>query len=184
MSGIPPTAVVEAVSRSRSHSFSKRPELLIRLVAGHGVEGDAHFGTTVKHRSRVVRDPNQPNLRQVHLMHAELFDELRVQGFNVGAGELGENITTRGIDLLTLPRGTRLTIGREAVVELTGLRNPCVQIDRFQVGLLAAVIDRTEGGQIVRKSGVMAVVISSGDVAVGDSIGVELPANPIALEVV
>jgi hypothetical protein len=184
VSGTHPSPVVEAVARSRSHSFSKRPELLIRLVAGHGVEGDAHFGTTVKHRSRVVRDPNQPNLRQVHLMHAELFDELRDQGFNVGAGELGENITTRGLDLLSLPRGTRLRIGREAIVELTGLRNPCVQIDRFQEGLLAAVVDRGARGEVIRKSGVMAIVLTGGDVTVGDSIDVELPANRIALEVV
>jgi MOSC domain-containing protein YiiM len=178
------TAVVEAVSRSRSHSFSKQPELLIRLVAGHGVEGDAHFGTTVKHRSRVARDPTQPNLRQVHLMHAELFDELRAQGFNVGAGELGENVTTRGIDLLSLPRGTRLSIGREAVVEITGLRNPCVQIDRFQEGLLSAVVGRGEAGEIVRKSGVMAIVITGGDVQVGDAITAALPETRVALEVV
>ena len=176
--------VVEAVSRSRSHSFSKRPELWIKLVAGHGVEGDAHFGATVKHRSRVARDPNQPNLRQVHLMHAELFEELRAQGFNVGAGELGENITTRGVDLLSLPRGTRLKIGRDAIVELTGLRNPCVQIDRFRAGLLSAVIEHGEGGRVIRKSGVMGIVITGGDVQVGDAIQVELPANRIALEVV
>ena len=179
-----PSGVVEAVSRSRSHSFSKRLELWIKLVAGHGVEGDAHFGTTVKHRSRVARDPNQPNLRQVHLMHAELFDELRAQGFSVGAGELGENITTRGVNLLSLPRGTRLKIGRDAVVELTGLRNPCVQIDRFQPGLLAAVLAKGDAGEIVRKSGVMGVVVTGGDVQVGDAIEVELPANRIALEVV
>jgi MOSC domain-containing protein YiiM len=178
------SAVVEAVSRSRSHSFSKRPELWIRLVAGHGVEGDAHYGTTVKHRSRVSRDPNQPNLRQVHLMHAELFDELRAEGFNVGAGELGENITTRDIPLLTLPRGTRLRIGKDAVIELTGLRNPCVQIDRFQNGLLSAVATRGDRGEIVRKTGVMAIVITGGDVRQGDAIEVELPAQRLPLEVV
>jgi hypothetical protein len=176
--------VVEAVSRSPRHSFSKRAELWIRLVAGHGVEGDAHSGATVKHRSRVARDPLQPNLRQVHLMHAELFDELRTQGFNVGAGELGENITTRGIDLLSLPRGTRLKIGRDAVVELTGLRNPCVQIDRFQSGLLAAVVGRDEAGRITRKTGVMGIVLAGGDVQVGDAISMELPAKRQAMDVV
>lgn len=172
------TPVVESVSRSRSHSFSKRAELMIRLVAGHGVEGDAHFGTTVKHIHRVKQDPTQPNLRQVHLIHAELFEELRAQGFSVGAGEIGENITTRGLDILALPRGTRLRLGREAVVELTGLRNPCVQINRFQQGLMDAVLDRDANGALVRKSGVMSVVITGGDVVPGDVIGVELPAEP------
>ena len=172
------TPVVEAVSRSRSHSFSKRAELMIRLVAGHGVEGDAHFGTTVKHIHRVKQDPTQPNLRQVHLIHAELFDELRARGFSVGAGEIGENITTRGLDILSLPRGTRLHLGREAVVELTGLRNPCVQINRFQQGLMEAVLDRDPSGALVRKSGVMSVVITGGDVVPGDAIDVELPAEP------
>ena len=170
--------VVESVSRSRSHSFSKATELMIRLVAGHGVEGDAHFGTTVKHVHRVRQDPTQPNLRQVHLIHAELFDELRAQGFSVGAGEVGENITTRGLDILSLPRGTRLHIGTAAVVELTGLRNPCVQIDRFQKGLMQAMLDRDERGALIRKSGVMGVVITGGDVAPGDAIEVELPPQP------
>ena len=176
--------VVEAVSRSPRHNFSKRAELWIKLVAGHGVEGDAHAGVTVKHRSRVARDPLQPNLRQVHLMHAELFDELRAMGFNVGAGELGENITTRGIDLLSLPRGTRLKIGRNAVVELTGLRNPCVQIDRFQSGLLAAVVGRDASGHLIRKTGVMGIVMESGDVQVGDAIAVEIPEPRVPLDVV
>ena len=170
--------VVESVSRSRSHHFSKPPELCIRLVAGHGVEGDAHYGTTVKHIHRVKQDPTQPNLRQVHLMHAELFDELRSRGFTVGAGELGENITTRGLDVLALPRGTRLHIGKEAVVEVTGLRNPCVQIDRFQKGLLDAVLDRDDGGALVRKSGIMSIVIAGGDVYPGDAIEVTLPPEP------
>lgn len=153
---------------------------MIRLVAGHGVEGDAHFGTLVKHIHRVKQNPNQPNLRQVHLMHAELFDELRAQGFSVGPGEIGENITTRGLDILSLPRGTRLHIGKEAVVELTGLRSPCVQIDRFQAGLLEAVLDRDETGALIRKSGVMSIVITGGDVTRGDAIEVELPPEPRA----
>jgi MOSC domain-containing protein YiiM len=168
---------VESVSRSKSHSFSKRTELLITLVAGHGVEGDAHFGTTVKHIHRVRQDPTQPNYRQVHLMHAELFDQLRQQGFSVGPGEIGENITTRGLDILALPRGTRLHIGAQAVVELTGLRNPCVQIDRFQKGLMEAVLDRDEHGALIRKSGVMGIVVIGGDVMPGDAIGVELPSG-------
>jgi MOSC domain-containing protein YiiM len=172
--------IVESVSRSKSHSFSKPAELMIRLVAGHGVEGDAHFGTLVKHVHRVKQNPNQPNLRQVHLMHAELFDELRSQGFSVGPGEIGENITTRGLDILALPRGTRLRIGTAAVVELTGLRSPCVQIERFQAGLLEAVLDRDETGALIRKSGVMSIVIAGGDVAPGDAIEVELPAEPHA----
>ena len=130
---------------------------------------------TVKHRSRVKVDPSQPNLRQVHLMHAELHDELRALGFSVAAGELGENITTRGIQLLDLPTGTRLHIGGSVVVEVTGLRNPCVQIERFQAGLLAAVVGRDELGHIVRKAGVMSVVIAGGNVALGDPIEIELP---------
>lgn len=153
---------------------------MIRLVAGHGVEGDAHFGTTVKHIHRVKQDPTQPNLRQVHLMHAELFDELRAQGFSVRPGEIGENITTRGLDILSLPRGTRLHIGSTAVVEVTGLRNPCVQIDRFQKGLLDAVLDRDDTGALIRKSGVMSIVIAGGDVVPGDAIEVVLPPEPYA----
>ena len=175
--------LVESVSRSARHSFSKRPELWIRLIAGIGVEGDAHAGEKVKHLYRVRRNPNEPNLRQVHLIHAELFDELRERGFSVGAGELGENITTRGLDVLGLPRGTRLRIGKEVVVEITGLRNPCVQIDRFQQGLMAAVLDRGADGSLIRKSGVMGIVIAGGDVNVGDAISVELPGGPrLALE--
>lgn len=169
--------VVESVSRSPRYSFSKRPELWIRLIAGIGVEGDVHAGELVKHRHRVAQDPTQPNLRQIHLIHAELFEELRAQGFNVGAGELGENVTTRGIDLLGLSRGTRLTIGGGAVVEITGLRNPCVQIDRFQQGLMKAVLDRDEHGGLIRKSGVMGIVIAGGDVSVGDAIAVERPSG-------
>lgn len=169
------SASVLAVHRSSSHSFSKFEEESITLLEGLGVEGDAHAGTTVKHRSRVARDAGQPNLRQVHLLHAELFDELVEQGHAVFPGEMGENVTTRGVDLLALPTGTRLLLGGEAVVELTGLRNPCSQIDRFQAGLTAKVLDRDANGALVRKAGVMAVVRRSGVVRGGDAIVVQLP---------
>jgi MOSC domain-containing protein YiiM len=142
------------------------------------VEGDAHLGETVKHRSRVARDPSQPNLRQVHLIHAELHDELRAAGFAVSAGQMGENVTTRGIDLLGLPTGTRLRLGKTAVVEVTGLRNPCIQLDRFQSGLMAAVLGRDEHGALIRKAGVMAIVLVDGEVRPGDPIIVELPPAP------
>ncbi len=139
--------LVVAVSLRPGHHFSKTPSLGIRLLTGLGVAGDAHMGATVKHRSRVRKDPTQPNLRQVHLIHAELFDELRTKGFAVKPGELGENVTTSGIDLLALPAGTRLHLGESAVVEITGLRNPCVQIDDFQQGLMAATLDPRCGRQ-------------------------------------
>lgn len=171
-------ARVIAVCSSGTHSFGKPPREAIRLIEGQGVEGDAHCGKTVKHRSRVAVDPTQPNLRQVHLIHAELFDELRGQGFEVSPGEMGENVTTRGIDLLALPTRSLLHLGPDAVVEVTGLRNPCVQIDAFRRGLLAAVLDRDEAGRVVRKSGVMAVVRAGGVVAPGDAIRAELPAPP------
>ena len=178
-------AIVTAVSSSPSHSFSKSNRGVIRLLVGLGVEGDAHLGTTVKHRSRVAKDPSQPNLRQVHLIHAELHDELREAGFSVSAGDMGENVTTRGIDLLGLPTGARLLIGVSAVIEVTGLRNPCVQIDRFQKGLMKAVLGKDERGNLVRKSGVMAIVLEGGEVRSGDAIRVELPPGPCRpLEVV
>lgn len=172
------SATIIAVARDGKHAFSKPVCMSIRLTAGLGVEGDAHAGATVKHRSRVARDPTTPNLRQVHLMHAELFDELRDAGFRVAPGELGENITTRGIDLLALPTGARLHLGASAVVEVTGLRNPCYQIDRFQKGLMQAVLGRDSNGNLVRKSGVMSIVLAGGDVAPGDAIRVELPTVP------
>lgn len=172
------SATVVAVHRSGRHGFSKHEEEAILLVEGLGVEGDAHAGATVKHRSQARRDPAAPNLRQVHLLHAELFDELVGRGFAVFPGELGENITTRGIDLLALPTGARLELGPEAEVEVTGLRNPCSQIDRFQPGLMAAVLDRDASGAIVRKSGVMAVVRRGGRVRAGDPIVVHLPQGP------
>lgn len=171
-------AAVIAVARDGGHRFSKQPAFEIRLVMGRGVAGDAHFGETVKHRSRVARDPTQPNLRQVHLLQAELFDEVAAKGFRVQPGEMGENVTTRGIDLLALPEGTRLQLGAAAVVEITGLRNPCVQIDRFQPGLMQATLDRDAAGNLIRKAGVMAVVITGGDVRIGDAIGLQLPTGP------
>jgi hypothetical protein len=167
--------VVTSVSRSGLHTFSKPVVLTIRLLPGLGVEGDAHLGETVKHRSRVRTNPDDPNLRQVHLIHEELFAELRSGGFDVGPGAIGENVTTRGIDLLGLPTGTRLRLGAEAVVEITGLRNPCRQLDGFQPGLTPAVLGRDGEGRLVRKSGVMAIVIRGGDVQAGDAIAVELP---------
>jgi MOSC domain-containing protein YiiM len=169
---------VIAVSLRSGHHFSKTPGLGIRLLRGLGVAGDAHMGETVKHRSRVRKDPTLPNLRQVHLIHAELFDELRAKGFAVEPGELGENITTSGIDLLALPTGTRLHLGASAVVEITGLRNPCIQIDNFQKGLMAATLDKDADGNLVRKAGVMSIVLSEGDVRPGDTIRVELPGRP------
>ncbi|MFD8725545.1 MOSC domain-containing protein [Streptomyces sp. NPDC059629] len=166
---------VTAVSRNDVYSFTKPNRESITLLAGLGVEGDVHAGVTVKHRSRVAQDPSRPNLRQVHLIHEELFEEVRGAGFRVGAGELGENITTRGVDLLALPTGTLLHIGEDAVVEVTGLRNPCLQIDGFQQGLLKQVVGRDESGRVVRKAGVMSVVKVGGVVRPGDVVRVELP---------
>ena len=171
-------AVVIAVSRDDEHRFSKRNEPRVRLLEGLGVEGDAHLGRTVQHRSRVARDPTQPNLRQVHLIHSELHDELRARGFRVSPGVMGENVTTRGVDLLALPTGTRLRLGDAAVVEVTGLRNPCVQLDHFQDGLMSAVLDRDEDGNLIRRSGVMGIVLTGGEVSPGDPIAVELPPPP------
>lgn len=169
------TARVLAVCRNQRHTFSKPVDMFICLREGLGVEGDAHMGATVKHRSRVAKDPDSPNLRQVHLIHAELFGELAGKGFSIQPGDLGENITTAGIDLLALPEGARLQIGSEAVVEITGLRNPCGQIDTFRAGLTQAVLDRDATGGLVRKAGVMAVVVAGGQVAAGDTVTVQLP---------
>jgi hypothetical protein len=169
---------VVAVARDGGHRFSKPPLPAIRLLAGLGVAGDAHCGVTVKHRSRVAVDPTQPNLRQVHLIHEELFAELAQAGFAVGPGEMGENVTTRGIDLLGLPVGARLRLGREALVEITGLRNPCAQIDAFQPGLLKAVLGRDAEGGLVRKAGIMGIVLEGGEIRPGDAIALTLPALP------
>jgi MOSC domain-containing protein YiiM len=151
---------------------------VIRLLAGRGVEGDAHCGTTVQHRSRVRRDASRPNLRQVHLIGVELHDELAERGFCVSAGVMGENLTTRGVDLLGLPTGARLAVGETAVVELTGLRNPCAQLDRIEPGLMAATLARDEHGGLLRRAGVMGIVAADGEVRPGDPVRVELPAEP------
>ncbi|MFF9378070.1 MOSC domain-containing protein [Streptomyces griseoluteus] len=169
---------VTAVSRNGQYSFTKPNRDSIRLLAGLGVEGDVHAGVTVKHRSRVAQDPTRPNLRQVHLIHEELFAEVGKEGFTVEPGELGENITTCGIDLLGLPVGTLLRIGDSAVLEVTGLRNPCLQIDNFQDGLLKQVVGRDEAGNIVRKAGIMSIVRQGGTVCPGDTIEAELPSGP------
>jgi hypothetical protein len=170
--------LVVAVSVSGVHEFSKRLADSIDLLAGLGVAGDAHLGVTVQHRSRVARDPTQPNLRQVHLIHAELHAELRAAGFTVSPGDLGENVTTRGLDLLALPRGTRLHLGTGAVVEVTGLRNPCQQINGFQSGLLKQVLSRDADNGLVRKAGIMGVVLRGGVVRPGDAIRADLPGHP------
>jgi len=169
---------IVAVARDGGHHFSKAPVDEIHVLAGLGVAGDAHLGVTVQHLSRVAADPAQPNLRQVHLIHAELFDELRSKGFAVGPADLGENMTTLGIDLLGLPRGTMLRIGDAVALEVTGLRNPCGQIERFQPGLLAAVVDRGPKGEVIRKAGIMTIVRAGGVVRAGDAIVVEMPAAP------
>lgn len=178
-----PTASITSVSMKPTHSPSKTVCDEIVLLRGLGVEGDAHCGRRVKHRSRVRQNPDQPNLRQVHLIHSELHDELTERGFDVDAAVMGENVTTRGVDLLSLPVGTKLRLGDDAVVELTGLRNPCSQLDSIQQGLMKAVLDRDEDGNLVRKSGVMGVVLAGGTVRAGDPIHVELPDAPhVALD--
>jgi MOSC domain-containing protein YiiM len=169
---------VVAVCADAKHRFSKEPLPVVSLAPGLGVVGDAHYGRTVQHRSRVARDPGAPNLRQVHLVHAELLDSLVAAGFRVGPGAIGENVLTSGLDLLSLPVGTKLTLGSSAVVSLTGLRNPCVQLDRYQRGLQRAVLARAEDGSLIRLAGVMAVVDAAGEVRPGDAIEVTLPEGP------
>ncbi len=172
------TGSVIAVSRSATHSMGKPNQVSIRLEVGLGIAGDAHQGVTVQHLSRIARDPMQPNFRQVHLIHAELFDELSASGFKIEAGQMGENVTTRGIDLLALPAGARLRLGAKALVEVTGLRNPCLQLDGIAPGLMKATLARDASGALVRKAGIMAVVIAGGEIRPGDAIEVELPPVP------
>ena len=172
------SAIVVAVASSATHTLTKPTAPSIRLLVGLGVAGDAHMGEKVKHRSRVARDPTQPNLRQVHLIHAELFSELHEAGFDVAPGQMGENITTSGVDLLGLPTGTRLRFGEAAIVEVTGLRNPCAQLDRIRPGLMKATLDRDPVGNLIRKAGIMGVVIAGGEIRPGDAVQIDLPPLP------
>jgi len=176
-------SVVLAVHRSGAYTFSKRSRPAIRLVEGLGIDGDIHAGETVKHRGRVARDPSQPNLRQVHLIHAELHEQLRPQGFEIGPGQMGENITTSGIDLLGLATGTVLRFPSGAAVRVTGLRNPCHQLDGLKAGLMNACVYKDADGEIVRLAGIMSVVLADGEIRVGDEIVVEAPeGEPIPLQ--
>jgi MOSC domain-containing protein YiiM len=175
---VPDLPSVTAVHRDGEHRFGKQPVPEIRLLAGLGVEGDAHAGALVQHRSRVARDPSQPNLRQVHLLHTELFDAVATHGHHVSPGDLGENVTTRGLDLLALPTGTLLHLGDEAVVRVEGLRNPCLQIERYDEGLLRHVAGRDADGAVVRRGGVMGTVLTGGVVRPGDPIVTVLPEQP------
>jgi MOSC domain-containing protein YiiM len=171
------TGTIVAVARDDAHRFSKPTRESITLIAGFGVEGDAHAGATVKHRSRVARDASTPNLRQVHLIHSELFHQVAARGHRVRPGELGENVTTAGVDLLALPRGTRLELGDEAVVEVTGLRNPCKQINGLSDGLMKELVYLSEDGETVRLAGVMSIVLTGGVIRPGDPIRVVPPAD-------
>lgn len=172
------TGTITAVSRNADYRFSKPNHDSITLLEELGVEGDSHLGVTVRHRSRMKKDPTVPNLRQVHLLHGELFDELRPQGFELTPGLIGENVTTSGIDLLALPTGARLHLGDTAVVEVTGLRNPCLQLDRLMPGLMKATLPRDAEGNLVRKAGIMSIVLAGGTVRPGDPIRIELPPEP------
>jgi len=172
------SAVVLSVSRDSEHRFTKPSCEAITLLEGLGVAGDAHLGVTVQHRSRVAADPTRPNLRQVHLIHSELFAEVTAVGFTLRPGDMGENVTTAGIDLLALPRGARLQIGPDALVEVTGLRNPCAQINAFEPGLLKTMVGHDDKGQVIRKAGIMAIVLQSGVIRPGDTITVTLPQEP------
>jgi MOSC domain-containing protein YiiM len=172
------TGRIIALHRSAIHGFSKLEEPSLMLIRGEGVEGDAHRGVTVKHRSRVAADPDQPNLRQVHLLHQEMIAEVNAKGFTIRPGDIGENITTEGIDLLSLPRGAMLVIGGTARLEVTGLRNPCSQLDGFQQGLMRAFLDKAEDGEIIRKAGIMTIVRDGGEIRPGDAIRVIPPDGP------
>ncbi len=169
---------VKGLSKSETHTFQKFSSKSITLLKGLGVQGDAHMGTTVKHRSRVAHDPSQPNLRQVHLIHTELHEELKAKGFEVAAGDMGENITTEGLVLLDLPKGSILSIGTTAKVEVTGLRNPCKQLETIKKGLMKALLGKDSNGELIRKAGIMGIVLEGGVVQIGDEIQIELPEEP------
>jgi len=170
--------LVTAVSISETHTMSKKNVKTIHLIEGLGIDGDAHMGKNVKHRSRVKKNPNQPNLRQIHLIHSELFSELLIKGFNIIPGEMGENITTVNIDLLSLPKDTILNIGKDSQIKITGLRNPCHQLNGIQDELMKAVLDKDIYGNLIRKAGVMGIILKSGKVSAGDEIRIEYPEKP------
>ncbi len=172
------SGIVAAVSRSSSHSFTKETQSSIRFIEGLGVEGDAHLGDKVKHRYLVRKNPNAPNLRQVHLIASETLDELNGAGFDLVPGAIGENVLTKGLNLLALPEGAVLQLGERARIRITRLRNPCRQLNAFREGLTQAVLERDESGKLIRKAGIMSVVINSGDICQGDRIYVELPDPP------
>jgi len=174
------SATIVALACDSQHRVSKQPAEALRLVAGLGVEGDAHAGLTMQHRSRWMKQRTVPNLRQVHLIHSELFEELAAKGFAIGPAMIGENVTTRGIDLLGLSAGTKLRLGSNAVIEVTGLRNPCFKLDGIAPGLMAATLEKGPGKRVARKAGVMAVVAVSGEVRVGDAIEVIEVPEPFA----
>lgn len=170
-------AKVIALSKSASHTLKKENYNSLELLKGLGVNGDAHMGKNVKHRSRVARNPYQLNLRQVHLIHGELLEELKTNGYHIIPGQMGENITTSGIDLLSLPKDTILKIGVSSI-QITGLRNPCYQLDGIQPGLMKAVLDKDADGNLIRKAGVMAIVLEGGTIETGDEISIEYPEKP------
>lgn len=170
--------IVLAVSADRGHRFRKMPQRDILLVEGHGVEGDAHAGPFVRHRYLARRQPRLPNLRQVHLIPSALFGTLRRCGYEIGAGGLGENVTTAGLNLEEMPLGTRILLGQTASVELIGLRTPCVLIDRFRSGLKQHLLAFAKTGPAFR-CGVMGVVRTGGRVAAGDVARVVLPSPPV-----
>ena len=171
-------ASVVAVSKDEYHRFSKVPCTQITLIKGVGVRGDTHSGVTVQHLFAVEQDPRQPNLRQVHLLQQEFLDQARDQGYELTPGDLGENILTDDLDLVGLWQDTLLHIGSQAVVRVSGLRNPCAQIDSFRPGLLQVAVRRDLKGDVVRKAGIMGVVTTGGVVHPGDEIEVEWPAQP------
>jgi MOSC domain-containing protein YiiM len=172
------TPQVTSVSLNPLHTFSKRPVPEIRILAHHGVEGDAHAGEKVQHLYRVRKNPNAPNLCQVHLIAEEFLEELRTQNFPIEPGQLGENIIVRSLDLCSLSVGATLRLGSDALIEITGLRDPCNQLNTLRPGLMKACLARSLDGTLIRKAGVMAIALVSGSVRPGDPIHLTLPPHP------
>jgi len=176
-SGLALDGRVVGLARDGRNGFSKSAMDTICLIQGQGVEGDAHSGPFVRHRYLARRQPRLPNLRQVHLIPSELFEALRNAGYDLHPGDLGDNIATAGLDLETLPMGALLDLGSEACIELTGLRTPCVLIDRFRTGLKRQMVCSEPVAPRFR-CGVMSIVRTGGRLAVGDPIRVRLPPKP------